>query len=119
MTKKILVLGLVFIISLSVFAHDQLPVMPSFELYAVGKIDQCPVYQLKLNSLRSTPYQVLIKDEFGDLLYEEYLSGNDIVRNYMINILELGNRPVSIEVINASGKIIKTFTTTSGDIISK
>ncbi len=118
MTKKILVFGLLIIISLRTFANDELPAMPSFELHAAGKIDQCPVYQLKLNSLRIAAYQIIIKDEFGDVLYEEYLSGNDIVRNYMINIRELGNRPVSIEVINAAGITIKTFTTTTGEKFS-
>jgi hypothetical protein len=111
MAKKIFVFGLIFIMNLNAFAHKDLPAMPSFELYPAGKINQCPVYQLTLNGLSDAPYQILIKDEYGDVLYEEYISGKEIVRNYMFDGYDLGNIRVSIEVINTSGSIVKKFST--------
>ena len=111
MTKKILLFGLISFIAFNAFAHKDLPAMPSFELYPAGKINQCPVYQLTLNGLSDAPYQILIKDEYGDVLYEEYISGKEIVRNYMFDGYDLGNIRVSIEVINTSGSIVKKFST--------
>jgi hypothetical protein len=111
MTKKILLFGLISFIAFNAFAHKDLPAIPSFELYPAGKINQCPVYQLTFNGLSDAPYQILIKDEYGDVLYEEYLSGKKIVRNYMIDVYDLGNIRVSIEVISASGSLLKKFNT--------
>lgn len=109
MTKKILVFGLAFIFSVSVFAKEETLVAPSFELFSAGKINRCPIYQLKLHNYNNESYQILIKDKFGDILYEEFLSGKEVVRNYMINIYELGNTPVFIEIINSSGFLLKKF----------
>ncbi len=111
MAKKIFLFGLIFSINCNVFAHNDLPAISSFELYPAGKINQCPVYQLTFNGLSDAPYQILIKDEYGYVLYEEYISGKEIVRNYMFDVYDLGNIRVSIEVISASGAILKKFNT--------
>ena len=111
MNKKTFVFGLVLLLSFSALAKDESSVAPLFELYAAGKINQCPVYQLKFNSIKNIPFQVVIKDEFGSVLYEEYISGKEVIRNYMIDIADIGNTPVSIEVLNSSGEMVKKFNT--------
>ena len=111
MTKKTFVFGLVLLMSFSAFAMDALPVGSSLEMYAAGKINKCPVYQLRFVCDKNTSYQIIIKDEFGSVLYEESVRGTDIIRNYMIDVSELGNTPVSFEVFNSAGMMLKKFST--------
>lgn len=111
MNKKIFVFGLFLLSSISAFAKDELPVRSSCELYAAGEINRCPVYQLRFNSDKNIPYQIVIKDEFGAVLHEEYIRGTDIIRNYMLDVAELGNTAVSFEIFSSSGLMVKKFNT--------
>jgi hypothetical protein len=109
MAKKTLVFVLSLLLSFSVFATDKTPAFTSFELNATGKINDCPVYQLRLKNSKNISFQIVIKDEFGCVLYEEFVASKEVVRNYMIDVNELGNTRISIEVMDASGLVLKKF----------
>lgn len=82
---------------------------PTVEMSAAGRINKQPVYQLRLNNEQAARYYILVKDEFGETLYEEYVSGKNISRNYQLNTMELGNTAVVFEVYNTLGWLTGSF----------
>jgi hypothetical protein len=111
MTKKIASFGLLILICFSAYSLDKLPVkapvQSAFEIYSAGKINQCPVYQLVIDNLNKTQYQIILRDQYGQVLYDEYISEKKAVRNYMIDVFDLGETDVFIEVYNQYGLVIK------------
>lgn len=82
---------------------------PGVEMNAAGIINKQPVYQLRVNNNIATSYFIVVKDEFGVILHEETVSGTNIIRNYQLNTLELGNTQVIFEVYNSIGMLTGTF----------
>jgi hypothetical protein len=109
MTKKIFAFGILFLISFNLFSGDRSPQRPSFEIYAAGNINQCPVYQLILENEKNNEYQIVLKDKTGTVLHEEYVSGKHVIRNYMIDIYDLGNMDVIIEINNRYGMHLQSM----------
>ena len=82
---------------------------PGVEMNPAGLINKQPVYQLRLNNTTTSSYYIVAKDEYGEVLHEETISGTNIIRNYQLNIQELGNTQVVFEVYNSYGMVIGTF----------
>jgi hypothetical protein len=111
MKNFIFSLGLILCISVSALAVDLKPTTgkTTFSLYAAGRINQHPVYQLSLESAGQSEYQIVWKDADGTILYEEYVSGKEIIRNYMIDLGDLGNTEVFIEIYRHNGEKLESF----------
>ena len=111
MKNFIFSLCLILCISVSALAVDLKPTTgkTTFSLYAAGRINQHPVYQLSLESAGQSEYQIVWKDADGMILYEEYVSGKEIIRNYMIDLGDLGSADVVIEVYNRNGRKVESF----------
>ncbi len=58
------------------------------ELKYMGKTENQPVFQLNLNNTAESEYYISIKDESGKVLYSEKVKGENITRNYRIDIDE-------------------------------
>jgi len=80
------------------------------ELSFAGKINSQPVFQLNLNNRSTEKYSVVLRDEFGTVLYEETLSGVNISRKYMFDLDEFKGVDVNIEVRSLTNPAISTFT---------
>jgi hypothetical protein len=97
----------------------------TIEMIKAGSIDRQPVYQLQLNNTNAGTYKIVVKDEFGVVLYEEKVNGTNIVRNYQLNTDELGRTAVIFEVFSNNGILINHFTVNnnsrkdSADIIAR
>ncbi len=82
---------------------------PGMEMNAAGLINKQPVYQLRVNNSTTATFYIVVKDEFGVVLHEETVNGVNIVRNYQLNTVELGNTNVVFEVFNSNGILSGTF----------
>jgi hypothetical protein len=120
MKSFIFSLGLILCISVSALATalDPTTGTTTFSLYAAGTIDRHPVYQLSLESAGQSEYQIVWKDADGTILYEEYVSGKEIIRNYMLDIGDLGNTDVFIEVYKYNGRKVESFRVSTNSALS-
>lgn len=85
-------------------------VAPGAELKMIGRLDNQPVFQLSLNNTTNEKYVVVVKDEFGAILYQENVSGVNIKRKYQLNTEELGFVGITIEIINSKDAKPAVFT---------
>ncbi|SDE07642.1 hypothetical protein [Niabella drilacis] len=70
---------------------------------------ELPIYQLRLNNLTKGTYAVAIKDETGDVLYNETLSGSKIVRNYQFDTALPASVKLTFEVSNVKNNSVKVY----------
>lgn len=54
----------------------------SAELKIAGQVNNQPIFQLDLNNDLNKRFVIVIKDEFGTILHEEYVSGANISRRF-------------------------------------
>lgn len=114
MKTKITIFSAIAMLSLAfstvASAKEKKPVeVPVAELNYAGKINNQPVFQLKLNNKESEKYAVVLKDEFGTVLFEETLAGVNISRKYMLDIDEFRGVDVNIEVRSLLGPATSNF----------
>ncbi len=83
---------------------------PAAELKMIGRLDNQPVFQLSLNNASSERFLVIVKDEFGAILYQENVSGVNIKRKYQLNTEELGYVGITIEVTSTKDAKPAVFT---------
>ncbi len=83
---------------------------PAAELKMIGRLDNQPVFQLSLNNTSSERFLVIVKDEFGAILYQENISGVNIKRKYQLNTEELGYVGITIEVTSTKDAKPAVFT---------
>ena len=83
---------------------------PGAELKMIGRVDNQPVFQLSLNNTANEKYVVVVKDEFGAILYQENVSGVNIKRKYQLNTEELGFVGITIEIISSKEAKPAVFT---------
>ena len=78
-------------------------------MYVAGQINQCPVYRLEFDNQLKNEFQIVWKDKFGTILYDEFVSGKQIIRNYMIDLAEIGNTDLYVEINDQYGRRIQEF----------
>mgnify|MGYP000934483683 FL=1 len=102
---KIVALALVTIFTTSTsFATTVNKIENPEEVRYVGSVNDLPVYRLSLNNKNENTYIVSIKDNDGNVLFSEKISGKQIVRNYQIVELPSYQYSLSFEVNNISDK---------------
>lgn len=69
------------------------------ELKFVGNIDSQPVFLLTFNNVEESDYTIIVRDEYGSVLYRDKVKGGKIAKRYMLNTDELGNVAIQFEVI--------------------
>ena len=97
------------VLFLQTFSTEKSPIRSSFEIHEVGQINQCPVYQLVLENQCNSEFQIVLKDKDGTILHDEFVSGKHIVRNYMLDLSDLGNTEVYAEIYDRFGMRIQKF----------
>lgn len=75
-------------------------VVPAAELKLITHFDNQPVFQLSLNNAQNEKFVVLVKDEYGTVVYQETLSGVNIKRKYQLNTEELGTVGLTFSIIS-------------------
>lgn len=84
--------------------HAQTIETSQSEMKATGKMNNEPVYEIRINNTLPGTYTFFVSDENGIPLYEETLSGSNIKRRFLLNKNELGSTGVVFEVFNGRTK---------------
>lgn len=94
-------------------------VTPVAELKLITTIDAQPVFQLSLNNTQNEKFVVVVKDEFGTVVYEETVSGVNIKRNYQLNTEELGTVGLTFQIVGMSNTKPVVFSVQNSSRITK
>jgi tellurite resistance protein len=94
-------------------------VTPAAELKLITHIDAQPVFQLSLNNAQNEKFFVIVKDEFGTVVYEETVSGINIKRKYQLNTEELGTVGLTFEIVSMSNTKPVVFSVQNNSRITK
>jgi tellurite resistance protein len=94
-------------------------VTPAAELKLITHIDAQPVFQLSLNNAQNEKFFVIVKDEFGTVVYEETVSGINIKRKYQLNTEELGTVGLTFEIVSMSNTKPVVFSVQNSSRITK
>ncbi len=108
-TVKNAVLGLMTVLIVATgFTATAGEVVTGAELISVGKLNNQPVFQLNLHNKVNGKYAVVVKDQFGEVLYQEILTGVNISRNFQLDTDELGGVDVRFEIVDMKGSSSST-----------
>ena len=68
------------------------------ELKFVGNIESQPVFLLSFNNVEESNYTIVVRDEYGNVLYRDNVKGGKITKKFMLNTGELGNVAIQFEI---------------------
>jgi hypothetical protein len=68
------------------------------ELKYVGQLNDQPLFELAFNSEEENEYVVIIRDEYGTVLYKDNVKGSAFSKKFLLNTEELGNVSLKFEV---------------------
>lgn len=94
-------------------------VTPAAELKLITHINNQPVFELSLKNAQKATFVVIVKDEFGAVVYQETVSGVDIKRKYQLNTEELGTVGLRFEISSKGNEKPAVFTVESSTRISE
>jgi hypothetical protein len=81
-------------------ANDEKKVIP-VELKFIGNIKNQPLFHMTFNSTEESEYTIVVRDEYGNVLYKETVKGGIFTKKFLLNTEELGDAELKFEV---SGK---------------
>lgn len=109
---KVLILALVtlFAASLAVpaFANNEETVAKA-EVSYIGNLNDLPVYRLSLTNPSNEVLFVTVSDNYGNILYNEKLSGTSIVRNYQFDTDIYSEYNFNFTISNVKGKVVGVY----------
>lgn len=101
MNTRILAIALasIFTVTLSttVLANDEKKAIP-VELKFIGNIENQPVFQLTFSSPDENEFTILVRDEFNNVLYRDYVKAGNVTKKFLLNTEELGNTTIQFEI---------------------
>ena len=79
------------------------------EFKYVGKMENQPVFQLKLNSPQLDEYTVRFRDNYGYVFYSA-VARNNTSQRFVLNVDELEGNTIVVEITSKKTKKSETFT---------
>jgi hypothetical protein len=79
---------------------------PGAELISAGNLNNQPVFQLNINNKANAKYAIVIKDETGDVIYQEVVSGVNITRKFQLNAEDFTGADVRFEIIDLKNSTV-------------
>jgi hypothetical protein len=79
------------------------------EFKYLGKMDNQPVFQLKLNSSQLDEYVVKFRDNYGYVFYSA-VAKNNTSQKFVLNVDELEGNTIVVQVTSKKTKKSETFT---------
>ncbi len=79
------------------------------EIRYIGNKNDLPVYRLTLNNDAAATYMVTIKDNAGDIIYTERVTGKEVVRNYQFYEIPAYEYTLTFEVKNVAENSIRVY----------
>ena len=80
------------------------------EFNYVGKLNNQPLFQLKLNNVESGEFAITLTDQTGAVLYNERVEGVDLSRKYLLNLDEIDASEIKFQVRNKKDNSVSYFT---------
>ena len=79
------------------------------ELKYVGQLNDQPLFELAFSAEEENEYVVIIRDEFGTVLYKDNVKGAAFTKKFLLNTEELGNVSLKFEVFGKKTDKTATF----------
>ena len=98
-----LVVAFSFIATVS-WAIDGRNDTPTVSLKYVGLVQNQPTFQLDLNSVEETEFYVSIKDQYGQVIYNEKITAKNFTRSYRLDSENLDDAILKVEVRDGNKK---------------
>lgn len=80
--------------------------VPGAELISAGKLNNQPVFQLNINNKENTKFAIVIKDETGEVIYQEVVSGVNISRKFQLNAEDFIGSDVRFEILDLKNSTV-------------
>ncbi|HEY6502844.1 MAG TPA: hypothetical protein VIZ28_02605 [Chitinophagaceae bacterium] len=81
-------------------ANDDKKVIP-VELKFIGNIKNQPLFHMTFTGTEESVFSIVVRDEYGNVLYREKVKGGTFTKKFLLNTEELGDAELKFEV---SGK---------------
>ncbi|MGN6294661.1 MAG: hypothetical protein ACTHMV_18070 [Chitinophagaceae bacterium] len=91
-----LVLSLTLVFATAAQANETNPT--GVELRFIGNLKNQPVFHLSYNGAVENEYTIVVRDEYNNVLYKDYVKGTNISKKFMLNTDELGDVDVTFEI---------------------
>ena len=86
------------------WANDGTNDTPAVSLKYVGLVQNQPMFQLDLNSVEETDFYVSIKDQYGQVIYNEKIKAKTFTRNFRLDTESLDDAILKVEVRDGNKK---------------
>jgi len=110
-TKNLSILALLFAFTLATtttFANNENPAASTIELKFIGKHENQPIFELNLSNKDADEFSIVIRDEYGSLLYSGKAKGTNVTRKFMLNE-EIGDTNLYVEVKSKKNSKVETY----------
>jgi len=77
---------------------------PAVSLKYIGLVQNQPMFQLDLNSVEETEFYVSIKDQYGQVIYNEKIKAKNFTRNFRLDTSNLEDAILRVEVRDGNKK---------------
>jgi hypothetical protein len=85
------------------WANDGRTDTPAVSLKYIGLVQNQPIFQLDLNSVEETDFYVSIKDQYGQVIYNEKIRAKTFTRNFRLDT-NLDDAILKVEVRDGNKK---------------
>jgi len=121
MTRSLLTVMMIIgtVLTSSVYANTKTD-LPGLEIKYLGKQENNPVFEIVFNNKETDKYLITIRDESGNILFSEKLSGKNITRKYRIDTeVEIGEGGLRFEIRPYSTKKTQVYVAGMSETVSR
>lgn len=94
--------------------------LPGVQVKYLGTFDSNPLFEIAFNNKEDDKFLVIIRDDVGNILFSEKLSGKNITRKYRIDTeVEIGEAGLRFEIRPYSTKKTQVYVAGLTETVSK
>ena len=107
---SILAIAFTLVLSATAMANDnkENATASTIVLKFIGNVENQPVFELNLANTEADEFLIIIRDEYGNLLYSSKEKGSNITRKFMLNE-EMGDTNLYFEVKSKKNNKTETY----------
>jgi hypothetical protein len=98
------------LIGTAVFANNGNGDTPATQLKYIGSVEHQPLFQLNLDGSKEEYYYISIKDQQGQVLYNEKVKAKTFTRTFRLDTDDLGDAVLTVEVRSYNSNKPEVFT---------
>ena len=94
--------------------------LPGVKVKYLGTVESNPMFEISFNNKDEDKFLVIIRDEVGNILFSEKLSGKNVTRKYRIDTdVEIGEGGLRFEIRPYSTKKTQVYTAGLTETVSR